>query len=118
MIIGSLGVMHNFPNSRTIGRLDATTEGKRQKFFGKGAGENLRPIEQPLLQPAHARELTAIRQAAGSIDRFAFLERPPATNGIEVFERKANGIHHVMATGADRISTMFGEAFAHRKSRR
>ena len=40
--------------------------------------------------------------------------RPPRADGVEVLEREADRIHHLVAAGTGRVGAMLGELLAHR----
>src|SRR5204863_916551 len=99
MIILRLGLTHDLAHRRRVAGFDSTAEGERQELFGQGADKQLWPIAQGRFEARHPGERAAIRKAAGSVDGLALFKTSPATDGIEVLQRKAGGIDEVMATG-------------------
>ena len=112
-IIRRLRFAHNFSNGRAVVVFDAAAQRKGQKFFGQRADEDLRPLQQAFLEPRDAGELAAIRKTARSIDRFAFFERSPAADRVEVLQREADRIHQVVAARAGDVGAVFGQSLAH-----
>jgi hypothetical protein len=61
----------------------------------------------------HAVHFAAVGELAGRIDRASGLARAPRTDGVEVLEREADRIHHLVAARAHRIRAMLRHQLAH-----
>ena len=73
------------------------------------------PSRAPL-QPGRAVELRAVRHRARRIDRRARLvERAPLADAVEVLERQAERVHHVVTARAGRVLPMLRDPLAHRQ---
>ena len=75
-------------------------------------------LQQRLFQSGDARELAAVGQPAGRVDRLAFFHHAPAAHGVELFQRKAHRIDQPMATRAGGVGAMLGQALADGQARR
>src|SRR5262245_4204260 len=108
-VIPLLRFADNFSHRGRIVVLDASTECEGQQFFGERGGEKLRALEQTVFERRDARELAAVRQAAGSIDGFALLQLSPAADRIVALEREARWIDQVVTTRAGGVRTVLRE---------
>ena len=107
---GSLA--HDGADGGGVGRAEAAAEGEGEQLFREGGGEQIRAREQGLLQASHAGEGRTPPQGATSVDRTMVLRGAPAADRIEMFQREADRVHHVVAAGAGGVRAVLGKAFA------
>jgi len=77
-----------------------------QQLFDDCGDEVIRPRQNRLSQAGYAVHLGAIGELAGRRDRRAGFFGPPGSYGIEIIQREADGIHQLVATGADGIGAV------------
>jgi hypothetical protein len=95
------------PDDGHIDRLEPPSQRVNQQLFGNRPGEHLGPGQQRFAQREWAIDLSSIGQDAGRIDRQPFLgDVAPLADGVEVLQRKANGIDVAVAGRARRAGAV------------
>ena len=77
--------------------LDAAAERVGHQLLGHRADEQLRPVENRLAQRDDAVNGRAVGQLSRRVDRTAGFLRAPRADRVEVLEREADRIHHLVA---------------------
>ena len=68
-VVGAEGVWFHLADGRRVIRLRGPAQGEGEEFLRQGPDEQLRVRKQGVLQAGDARELAAIGQSPGRIDR-------------------------------------------------
>src|SRR5260221_12938734 len=105
-IVTLRGFPRNFPDRRLIVVFEAAANRVRQQLCGKRADEILLVTRQERSEPVHTFESCAIRQRRGCVNSLAVADRAPLSVGVEILERKSDGIHSLMARCAYGILPM------------
>lgn len=85
---------------------------KVRSFSASVVAEEFGAGEEGVFQAGDAGEGGAVGQAAAGVDGAVVFLGAPAADGVEVFEGEADGVHDVVATGADGFLAVGGEALA------
>ena len=72
-------------------------------------------MPQTVLETGHPAELAAVGKSASCVYGLAFFNGPPATDRIEILQRKADRVHQVMAARTGGIDTVLGQSLTDRK---
>ena len=106
-------IIHDAVDHHTVGECWFAAQGVAQKILGECAGELLVPRDQQAAEVGDAGERLARRERAAGIDLVILrIVRPPAADGVEVFQREAVGVDFAVTTRAGRILAMLGELFS------
>src|SRR5437870_10879182 len=112
-------VANDSAHRRPIVIFEPASEGIGQKFFRDGAGKLLGLLEQQRPKSRKSLYLGSAYHGAAGVDRLArFVNRPPATDDVEVLQRKSERIDDRMTTVARRILTVVRQPLAYRCRRR
>ena len=111
-VVFGLGAAHDGAEGGGVGGGGAAAEGEGEEFFGEGAGKEFGAEEESPFEAGDAIKFTAVGEAAAGVDFLVVFLGAPTADGVEVFEREADGVHHIVTTGAGGIFAVFGEALA------
>src|SRR5436309_12838609 len=75
-------------------------------------------MPQTVLETGHPAELAAVGKSASCVYGLAFFNGSPATDRIEILQRKADRVHQVMAARTGGIDTVLGQSLTDRKRSR
>ena len=65
-----------------------------------------------LAQAGRAIELGAVEHLAGGVDAESAVVGAPDAHGVEILEREADGVHHLVAAGAGRVGAVLFHTLA------
>ena len=94
----------------------SAAEAVREQVLGEAADERIGPIQNRVPQARRDHRASCHRTAVpdGSIGDAA-VDRAPQADGVEILERQADRIHHLVARGARRVLPMLRQPLAHRQ---
>ena len=104
------------PHGRRVAVVDAAAQRDTSSAFRSSVPTNTSGrASSACRSPATPSKAPPPGMLPGRVDRRpAFAECPPAADGVEILERKAERIDAAMARRAHRVAAMFGHQLAHR----
>src|SRR5438552_2179281 len=102
----------NATHERHISIISYAADAVSQKIFGKSTDKCIGMIRNRLTQAGGAVQLHAVEHFAGGVDGKAAILCAPRAHGVEVLERKPDGVHHAVTGGARRVLAVFVEPLA------
>src|SRR5690606_11642937 len=98
--------------------LQAAPQGISEQFLGNGADKQSGTFHQCVMQIGSALDRRAVGENARGIDLGVTIVLAPGADRIEVFQRKADRVHHAVAGGTGGIGAVRFKTLTYRRGER